>query len=305
ELDPNFAAAHARLSYTYTALNFFHSMHPHGERALQAVERALELDPDLPEGHLALGYYFNLVKSDFDQALEAFATAQKGLQSNSDLLAEIGLVQMRQGKWDQALSNLQLAADLDPRSPPVHYHLANTYLYLRQYSEAERILNHLIVLAPDNPLVHAYLVELALLRNGDVKKARQVVKAASAYLQPVDVMWAGSALINRLGYWRFGIIRRDFDAIIRDYSSTRLKAGDQIYYFSMAQLYGLARQPELSRAYYDSALTWIEARLAAAPRSFKLQSDLGLACALLGLKDKAIAAGMRSKELMPISTCHW
>ena len=305
ELDTKFAAAYARLSYTYTALQFFHSIHPHGERALQAVERALELDPDLPEGHLALGYYYNLVKSDFDQALESFATAQKGLQSNSDLLSEIGLVQMRQGKWDQALSNLQLAADLDPRSPPIHYHLANIYLYLRQYSEAERVLNHLKVLIPDNPLVHAYMVELALLRNGDVKEAREIVEEASTYLQPTNIMWAGSQLINRLGYWRFGILRQDFKAIMRDFSVTHRKAGNQIYYFSMAQLHGLAQQPELSQAYYDSALTWIEARLAAAPGSFKLQSDLGLACAFLGLKDRAIAAGMRSKELMPISTCHW
>ena len=185
---------------------------------------------------LALGYYYNLVHRDYDQALAAFATAQKGLQSDSDLLSEIGLVQMRQGKWDQARNNLQLAADLDPRSPPIHNRLANIYLYLRQYSEAEQVLRHLIVLTPDNPLVHANLVELALLRDGDVKKARQVVKQASTYLQPVDVMWGGNQLIHRLGYWRFGILRQEFNTITRDYSSTHRKAGDQIYYFSMAWL---------------------------------------------------------------------
>ncbi|MCH7498195.1 MAG: tetratricopeptide repeat protein, partial [Candidatus Marinimicrobia bacterium] len=305
ELDPNFAAAYARLSYTYTALHFFHSMLPHGERALQAVERALELDPDLPEGHLALGYYYNLVNRDYDQALKAFATAQKGLQSDSDLLSEIGFVQMRQGKWDQALSNLRLAADRDPRSPLIHKRLANIYLYRRQYSKAEQVLNHLMALTPDNPWVYAHLVEIALLRDGDVKRARQVVKEASNYLQPVDVMWAGSELIHRLGFWRFGLLGRDFNTILRDYSDTRRKAGNQIYYFSMAQLHGLAEQPELSRAYYDSSLAWIEAGVAAAPGKFQLQSDLGLACAFLGLKDRAIAAGLRSKELMPISTCHW
>ena len=305
ELDPNFAAAHARLSYTYTALHFFHSVHPQGERALKAVERALELDPDLPEGHLALGYYYNLVRRDYDQALESFATAQKGLQSDSDLLSEIGFVQMRQGKWDRALSNLRLAADRDPRSPLIHKRLANIYLYRRQYSKAEQVLNHLMALTPDNPWVYAHLVELALLRNGDVKRARQVVKEASNYLQPVDVMWAGSELIHRLGFWRFGLLGRDFNTILRDYSDTRRKAGNQIYYFSMAQLHGLAEQPELSRAYYDSSLAWIEAGVAAAPGKFQLQSDLGLACAFLGLKDRAIAAGQRSKELMPISKCHW
>ena len=71
ELDHDFAAAHARLSYTYTALYFYHEQSPDIARSAEsAVERALELDATLPEAHLALGYYHNLVNRNYDQALK-------------------------------------------------------------------------------------------------------------------------------------------------------------------------------------------------------------------------------------------
>ena len=306
ELDPDFALAYAQLSNTYAALYFYHDyLTQQAEQARQAVEQALRLNPNLPEAHLALGNYYNMVESDYGQALEAFSMARKGLLSNSELLSGIARVHMRQGQWDQALRNYQQAAELDPRSPAITGQLANILIFMRQYPEAEQVLNHAITLTPDNPAVYANKIELYLLWKGASRQTRQVIKEASTYMNPVTVMWRGSESIHRLGYWRFGLLDQEVDDVLSMFSNIYPDGREQGYYFSMAQFHNLAHRPELSRAYYDSVRTLSEASLSSNPDNLRLLTDQGLACAFLGLKDKALRAGKRGMELLPISACHW
>jgi len=93
EMDPQFALAWAALSQEH-ALLFFNGEDRTEERlekALAAVERALEIDPDLPQARVALGSYFYWGPRDYDQALEQFMIAEKSLPNDSDLMASIGL----------------------------------------------------------------------------------------------------------------------------------------------------------------------------------------------------------------------
>jgi tetratricopeptide (TPR) repeat protein len=134
ELDPRFALAYARLSGLHASFYWF-ALDRSEERAklsLQAVERALQIDPDLPDGHLALGRYYYQVHRDYDRALEEFAVAERGLPGEATLLYWRGLIWRRQGKWDEALASLERAAALDPRSLDVLNNLAHTYTRLRR-----------------------------------------------------------------------------------------------------------------------------------------------------------------------------
>ena len=124
-------------------------------------------------------------------------------------------------------------------------------------------------------------------------------------MDPVSVMGLGSQLIYRLGFWRYGLLDQSPEKITQMLSQLYPQPRDQLYYFSMAQIHTQAQQPEMSAAYYDSVRVWVENRLAGNPDSFSLQADLGLAMAFLGRKEEAIQAGQRSKELLPISACHW
>src|SRR4029450_1166832 len=51
--DPGFALAHTRLAHCYTLLGIFDVRSPFDvlPKALAATQRALELDPELPEAH--------------------------------------------------------------------------------------------------------------------------------------------------------------------------------------------------------------------------------------------------------------
>ncbi len=306
-LDPQFATAWARMSYALTALYFFHEsfLASTADQAKDAFEMALQLEPGLPLALLAEGYYQNLVHRNYDESLRLYSLAKNGLQSNSELISEIGFVQMRQGKWDQALSNYKRAAAIDPRSPAIHERLAQSHLYLRNYSEAEQVLDHISTLTADVAGVYADKIELALLWHGDVEEARAVVLEAANYVNPISFLGEGSQIINRLGYWRFGLLQEDLNDIIVAYNASRSKIAKQKYYFSMAQLYNLANRPGLSSTYYDSVRFWVETQLSSGANNFLLQAELGLAAAFLGSKDQAIEAGLRSEALMPISACHW
>jgi tetratricopeptide (TPR) repeat protein len=58
---------------------------------------------------------------------------------------------------------------------------------------------------------------------------------------------------------------------------------------------------ESEHAYYDSARFFLESKRVNMPDDPRLFSSLGIAYAGLGLKEKAIEAGKRGVELMPIN----
>src|ERR671920_398963 len=60
------------------------------EQGKEAAETALRLAPGLPDGHIALGYYWYWGHLDYDRALDHFSAARARQPSNSELLRGIG-----------------------------------------------------------------------------------------------------------------------------------------------------------------------------------------------------------------------
>ncbi|MEK6570496.1 MAG: tetratricopeptide repeat protein, partial [Bacteroidota bacterium] len=72
-----------------------------------------------------------------------------------------------------------------------------------------------------------------------------------------------------------------------------------------AEVYGLMKQRELERAYYDSARVLLERKIFEQPEDARFHSALGIAYAGLGRKEEAIREGKRGVELLPISKEAW
>src|SRR5436189_417743 len=106
-LDPNFAKAFAALAWVEDWM--YHTFDPTSARkakARAAAEEALRLEPDLPEAHLALGFYHYYCERDYQRALEEFAIARKRLPNSADVYLAIGAIQRRQGKWAESTANM-------------------------------------------------------------------------------------------------------------------------------------------------------------------------------------------------------
>src|SRR5436190_186494 len=100
ELDPNFALAIARYSQLESWLLHEGDRAPERrDKARTLAERALQLQPDLPEAHLALGFSYYYGDNNYDAALREFEIAQRGLPNESEVYLAIGPIQRRQGKW--------------------------------------------------------------------------------------------------------------------------------------------------------------------------------------------------------------
>jgi len=298
ELDPGFALAYANLSQAHAKSYWF--FHDRTEERLakskSAVDKALQLSPDLPEAHLALGFYHYWGHLDYEWALGEFGIAQKSQPNNSDLLAAIGYVQRRQGKWDEALANLKKSFGLDPRSHTMAAELGMTYTALRRYPEAERYLNLSISLAPDLPQPYSSKALLYLNWEGDAEKARKALKEGVEKTGLAEFMSGGP---GRRIFLRIpgGLYLNELDRL----SAEPFGSDTSGYFLFKAELSGLLGRPELKAAYYDSARRILENKVKAQPQEFQFHMQLGLAYAGLGRKEEAIREGKKAVELRPLT----
>src|SRR6059036_3909820 len=97
KLDPNFAGAFAALAWIDDWM--YHTYDPtpaRKEKARAAAMQALRLQPNLPEAHLAMGFYHYYCERDYQAALDEFAIARKSLPNSADVYLAIGAIQRRQ-----------------------------------------------------------------------------------------------------------------------------------------------------------------------------------------------------------------
>ena len=116
DLDPNFALAIARYSQLESwIVHTFDPTPARREKARALAERALQLQPDLPEAHLARGVSYYYGDNNYDAALKEFEIAQRGLPNESEIYLYIGSIQRRQGKWAESTANMEKAVSLNPK----------------------------------------------------------------------------------------------------------------------------------------------------------------------------------------------
>ena len=133
EKDPGFALAHARLSYLHTSRFYWYQIDASEARLAEAAreaERALTLDPDLAEAHIAAGNV-PYVQRDFSNAAKEFAVAAKLDPNSVTVWISLAYSQRRQGAFEQAVRNMERVSELEPRSLFVE-DLAYTLTMLRR-----------------------------------------------------------------------------------------------------------------------------------------------------------------------------
>ena len=118
--------------------------------AKDAVDRAVALDPNLPEVHLALGYYRYYGLRDFKGALEEFQLAEKSLPNHVGVLRAIGLIERRFGHWDEVIAVMRRVFALDPRNIESAGILANAYAAKRLFPDAMAVADHILAVDPAN-----------------------------------------------------------------------------------------------------------------------------------------------------------
>lgn len=290
-LDSSFALAHALLSRGHESMfwEYFDRSENRCRSARQAATTALELQPDLTEGHIARGYIFYHCEQDHESALEEFRLALAGNPNHADLYSAIAAVQRRQGKFVEAVDNFEISLSLDPRSHLKAFDVALTYGLMRRFDEADRYLNEALTLAPDWPLTYVYKAWTQIFQTGDTAAANDILARS-----------AGRADISTSQYywWVSRIVQSDYEQALNSSHPGTDTAG---YLLHSARLYRLLGREDDEYRCADSARSILETRLADKPDDPRFHSQLGLAYAGLRQKAEAIQHGRQALELLPYS----
>src|SRR5438876_1721903 len=195
QLDPSFALAFARYSQLESwIVHNFDRTSERREKARTFAERALRLQPDLPEAHLAVGFSYYYGDNNFDAALREFEIAQRGLPNESEVYLAIGAIQRRQGKWAESTANLQKAASLNPKDTWPLQNLAFNYQMLRDFRKANQTVDHALALDPKAFGLLEVKSKLAIVENGDFGVAERALAALqSANISNAEKLKAANA----------------------------------------------------------------------------------------------------------------
>jgi TolB-like protein/Tfp pilus assembly protein PilF len=171
-LDPNFAGAYAGLSEAYNALGYTTLLPaPVASRgALGAAERAVALDPSLPEAHTALGWTKTLFSIDIGTAEADFLRAIELAPTFAPAHGYYAMLLCGLGRFDEALAHAERARQLDPLWLVMPFIESLIRICARQYQAAERQMRE--ILALDARIDGAYWVlSSALAAQGRIDEA--------------------------------------------------------------------------------------------------------------------------------------
>ena len=297
-LDPRFALAYARLSQVHSRLyqrNVDRSA-MRLARALAAGETAARLAPDLAEAHLALGLHHYYGRQDYVRALDAFTTALRRRPGRAELWEWYGYTLRRQGRFAEAVTSLERAVELDPRSPEATAAVAATYEMLRDYPAALRYQARARALSPTWAQLYADEALWLVAWRGDTAAARATVRAGFAHADPgqlVARLWVHAPLLLA-GIPEAPAAVRAATVAAFGYDTTRY----QLFHADWARTHG---EPARARALADAVRRRVEPRVAAAPGDTRFRGDLARAYALLGRRDDALREAERNAALLPVS----
>jgi TolB-like protein/cytochrome c-type biogenesis protein CcmH/NrfG len=198
KLDPNFALAFAGLSMVESWL--YHSSDPIPARRDKArfnADEALRLQPNLPEGHLALGFSYYYGDRDYDRALAEFEIAKRDLPNEAEAYMAIASIQRRQGKWAESNANFEKAATLDPKNATILTNLASSYMAQRNFEAADKILDRAILAAPQSSEACGIKGLVAIHWKGDLSLAENEFSKIPAQADPSGLMtWARAWILT-------------------------------------------------------------------------------------------------------------
>jgi serine/threonine-protein kinase len=303
ELDPKFALALAWYSQLESwILHTFERTPQRREKARALADQALQLQPDLPEAHLALGFSYYYGDNNYEAALKQFEIAQRGLPNDADGYLALGAIQRRQGKWAESTANLEKAVSLNPKDSWPLQNLAFNYQMLRNFNAANKTIDRGLNMNPNGVGLWEIKSKLAIAEKGDLsvsEKAFQTLK--SMPMSNEEKLRIAGARADVF------LLERKYEEGLREAESLP----DDLFHEFQQQLSGKyflvgfarkALQDEAgARAAFLKAKDLLEGQLKGSPDAEDMHIQLAKVLAYLGEKDAALAEARRATELRPES----
>jgi serine/threonine protein kinase/Tfp pilus assembly protein PilF len=300
--DPSYFEAYCQLAGIHDLLYIL--AHDHSPRRLAlaeaAVNAALRLRPDAAETHLARAVHFYSAYLNYDAALAELELTRKSLPNDCRAFELAGLIKNRQGKFKEALPELEHAVQLDPRNVYRFEQLAGSHWHLGNYPEAAAAYDRALAIDPNNVQIKAIRADLDFAWKADTRPFHQLVdslrESNPRALHEIADSWVGTALADR-------------DPVPA--KAALIAAGENTPYnehavhFNRAFVEGwiarLEKNELKARAAFEEARAEQAKIVGAQPNYAPPLCVLGVIDAALGRKEEALSECRRAVELLPLA----
>ena len=236
-LDRTYASAWAALAMVRVRQFDGPATSTYASEAHQAANRALALNPNLADAHLANALVHYYLDWDWIGAEQAFRRALELEPRNADILSFASLAAMTLGNIDEARNRIQRALDADPLNSRAYIYLGYMNYYAGRYPQAEAVWRKASELDPEWTEINA-LMGLTQLAQGNAELALSTLSRVPNGSERAY----GLAIV----YWALGR-RVDADAALAKVE--RDNANDGAY--GIAQVYAYRHEA-------DKSFLWLE-----------------------------------------------
>ncbi len=298
--DPAFLLAHCQLAYAHDFI--YHQDYDHTETRLAlaetSVRAAVRLQPDSGETDLAAAIHFYWGYRNYDRAREELAKARHALPNNAQIFKFLGLIDRRQGRWDEAVQNVERAVDLDPRNQDTLGDLEDTYFKQRRYEEAVAVAYRALALQPRSALLRVFPALIGVEADANIAPLRATLNMIEA---------EGPASAAQVADISFRTALRERDpagtarALVNIPSESYIQEADYPvpHAWHEGLLAKLRQDAPVAHAAFMAARAETEKLVRAEPGNARPLSALALIDAELGEKERAISEGRTASDILP------
>lgn len=246
--DPGFSLAHATLSLVSANLHFeFDSTRTWLEKAEFHCRRALEVDPDLPEGHVANAFLLWGPSKNF-QHLEAIAELRRALALQNNLphaYNRLGTILAHIGLLDHAREMYERGRAFDPKNALSHS-IVQVYIWNGEYDLAREEIQAWRAENPKNKYPVYFAPQLAIMTQ-DWKEAKVLLDEAVQILPEEPLIVSLRGVYHALT----GTPEPALDCLTRACSSAKSFGHAHHTYYQVASILALLERRE-------AAFEWLE-----------------------------------------------
>lgn len=299
--DQNFALAYCCITTAHDAL-YWYGLDRTPARLAQAqatARKALALEPDLGEAHLAQALVYYHGSRDYARALEELALARRTLPNSAELYSLAGSIARRQSQWGEAIKNLEKAFDLDPRNPKILNNLSLVYDLCRRYDDELAVFDRAVATNPSTRDYCQMFRAQVELERGDTNAARSHLSLLPAGYDP-----DGQATWTRIQLALYENNPESAAQILVASKKEEIVGGSGHLLpasFFQALIARAGKDSARAQEAFAAARAKVEADLAKQPDDALLLATIGLIDAGLSRKEDALREGRRAVELRPIT----
>ncbi len=296
--DPAFALAYAKRAITRSSIYYIGGSKNSDNilKCKEDIDKALEIDPELTEAQIALGFYYYYCKQDYPEALKHFKEASDQNPENWEPIFYMALVHRRYGNWATSQSLLTKVLKYNPQDALVLTNIGLSYDYLKNYDTALIYHDKAIKVMPNWESPYINKIETLIRKNGSTGDAKNLMDTA--------ILKTGKSFIKIKilldiydGKFEEALIQTKKILYKTDlFDNTFLNNhGEKLLLCAMVHSY--LNNPDRARTYFDSALVFLKKELIKDPENSMKYSNIGIAYAGLKSKSKAIEAGEKALKL--------